>query len=152
GMSRIALKMLTGDRHKYLVLVLGVAFATVLMADQASVFWSVMRRTTSQIRDTHPDGIWVMDPTAQYVEEFKPLREQDLFRVRGVPGVAWAVPFYKGLVHAQAGGRYRQVVLLGVDYHTLVGGPREMLLGHTEDLRGPDSVIVDELGHGLLWP
>jgi putative ABC transport system permease protein len=151
-MCRIALKMLTGDRHKYLVLVLGVAFATVLMSDQASVFWSVMRRTTSQIRDTHPAGIWVMGPMALYVDEFKPLREQDLYRVRGVAGVAWAVPLYKGVVHAQAGDLYRQVVLLGVDHRTLVGAPREMLLGRAEDLRKPDAVIVDELGHSLLWP
>jgi putative ABC transport system permease protein len=151
-MNRIALKMLTGDSHKYLVLVLGVAFATVLMSDQASVFWSVMRRTTSQIRDAHPDGIWVMDPMALYVDEFKPLRDGDLFRVRGVAGVAWAVPLYKGLVHAQAGGRYRQVVLVGVDYPTLVGAPREMLLGRVEDLRGPEAIVVDELGYSLLWP
>jgi putative ABC transport system permease protein len=151
-MCRIALKMLTGDRHKYLVLVLGVAFATLLMSDQASVFWSVMRRTTSQIRDIHPGGIWVMDPMAQYVEEFKPLREQDLYRVRSVAGVAWAVPLYKGLVHVQAGGRYRQVVLVSVDHRTLVGAPREMLMGRAEHLRGPDAVIIDELGYSLLWP
>ncbi len=151
-MNRVAWKMLTGDRHKYLVLVLGVAFATVLMSDQASVFWGVMRRTTSQIRDIHPKGIWVMDPGALYIEEFKPLREEDLYRVRSVAGVAWAVPLFKGLVHVRASGKSRQVVLVGVDHRTLIGAPREMILGRAEDLRGPEAVLVDELGYSLLWP
>src|SRR5919108_351824 len=99
-MSWIALKMLTGDRAKYLGIIFGVAFASLLMAQQMSMFVGVMLRTTSQIRDVQEADLWVMDPRVQYVEEIKPLPDTDLQRVRGVPGVAWAVPLAKGLVQA----------------------------------------------------
>ena len=49
-MNWIALKMLTGDRAKYLGIIFGVTFASLLMAQQASIFCGLMRHTTSQIR------------------------------------------------------------------------------------------------------
>src|SRR5262245_49082068 len=100
-MSWIAWKMLTGDRAKYLGIVFGVAFASLLMAHQVSIFCGIMRRTTSQIHDIHEADIWVMDPKTQYVEEVQPLKDTALHQVRSVPGVAWAVPLYKGLVRAK---------------------------------------------------
>jgi putative ABC transport system permease protein len=32
-----------------------------------------------------------MGPNVRFVNDIKPLSEDDLYRVRGVPGVAWAV-------------------------------------------------------------
>jgi putative ABC transport system permease protein len=152
-MGWIALKMLTGDRAKYLGLLFGVAFATLLMAQQMSMFVGIMRRTTSQIRDVQEADLWVMDSRVRFVDEIKPLPDPDLHRVRGVPGVAWAVPFFKSLVQARLDeGHFRQVILLGVDDATLIGGPREMLLGDLSDLRRPDAVIIDLAGYHLLWP
>ncbi len=152
-MSWIALKMLTGDRGKYLGIIFGVAFASLLMAQQMAIFVGIMRRTTSQIRDVTDAGLWVMDPATRYVDEVRPLTDTDLQRVRGVPGVAWAVPFYKGLVQVRAAdGTFRQVILLGLDDATLIGGPRTLVRGTLADLRRPDAVIVDEAGYDLLWP
>jgi putative ABC transport system permease protein len=149
----MALTMLTGDRKKYLVIIFGVAFASMMMAHQMSVFWGVMRRTVNQILDVHPNGIWVMDPQVQYVDEIKPLPDTALDRVRSAQGVAWAAPFYKGTVRAQTSeGDYRQTILLGVDDKTLFGAPKEMLLGSAADLRRPESVIVDKAGYTYLWP
>jgi putative ABC transport system permease protein len=152
-MGWVALKMLMGDRAKYLGIVFGVAFATLLMAQQTSIFVGIMLRTTSQIRDVSDAGIWVMDPGVQYVEEVRPLADTALERVRGVPGVAWAVPYSRALVQARLeDGTFRQVLVLGLDDATLVGGPRRLVLGSLADLRGPDAVIVDEAGFRLLWP
>jgi putative ABC transport system permease protein len=152
-MNWVALKMLTGDRAKYVGIVFGVAFATLLMAQQLSMFVGVMRRTSSQIRDVQEANLWVMDPKVRFVDEVRPLPETDLHRVRGVPGVAWAVRYYKGLVQARVeGGDFRQVVLQGIDDATLVGGPREMVLGSLAELRRPDAIIVDLAGYHLLWP
>src|SRR5438445_85915 len=47
----VALKMLTGDRAKYLGSVAGVTFAALLIAQQASIFCGLMLRTTSQLQD-----------------------------------------------------------------------------------------------------
>ncbi len=152
-MNWVALKMLTGDRAKYLGIIFGVAFATLLMAQQLSMFVGIMLRTNSQVRDVQEPDIWVMGTHVRHADETRPLPDTDLQRVRGVPGVAWAVRFYKGLVQARIeGGDYRQVILLGVDDATLVGGPREMLLGELADLRRPGAIVMDLAGYHLLWP
>jgi len=154
-MSWIALKMLTGDTFKYLFMVFAIAFATLLMAQQASIFWGLMRNTTSQIRDVEEADIWVMDPNVRYVDDVKPLSENDMYRVRGVPGVKWAVRFYKGQARARfADGNFQQFLLLGLDDATLVGAPRpeNMIIGELGDLRIPDACVMDEAGYRYLWP
>jgi len=152
-MNWIALRMLTGDRNKYFGIIFGVAFATLLIAQQSSIFVGLMRNTTSQLRDLDGAGIWVMDPNVQFIDDIKPLSDDDLYRVRGVPGVAWAVRLYKGLGRARFDdGNFQQCILLGLDDDTLVGAPREMVLGTLADLRKPDAVIMDEAGFRYLWP
>jgi putative ABC transport system permease protein len=152
-MSWIALKMLTGDRAKYFGIVFGVTFAALLMTQQASIFWGLMSNTTSQIKDLDGADIWVMDPNVRFVDDIKPLSDDDLYRVRGVPGVAWAVRLYKGIARARfEDGNFQQMILLGLDDATMVGAPRDILLGSLADLRQPDAVIIDEAGYKYLWP
>jgi putative ABC transport system permease protein len=152
-MNWIAWRMLTGDRAKYLGIVFGVAFGSLLISHQTSIFVSLMRRTGSQIVDVPDADIWVMDERTQSVDELRSLRDNDLLAVRGTPGVEWAVKFYKGMVTArQPNGRFRQVVLLGLDDATLAGAPREMLKGTLDDLRRPDAVVVDKAGYEYLFP
>jgi putative ABC transport system permease protein len=152
-MTWIAWKMLTGDRSKYAAIVFGVTFACFLIAEQSATFCGVMRRTTSQIRDTHGADVWVMNPGVRYVDDLKAISDNAVFRVRGVPGVAWAVNLYRGQGQAQlATGNYQGVILMGVDDATLAGAPARMLLGELGDLQNPDAVIVDEAGFRQLWP
>jgi len=152
-MTWIALKMLIGNRGKYYAIVFGVAFACMLMGQQASIFIGLMRNTTSQIRDIGGADIWVMDPSVEFVDDVTPLPDNALYRVRGVPGVAWAVRLYKGLARAQfQEGNFKQFIVLGLDDQNFVGAPREMLLGTLGDLRRPDAVLLDEYGYQYLWP
>jgi putative ABC transport system permease protein len=152
-MNWIAWKMLTGDRAKYFGIVFGVAFGSLLISHQTSIFVSVMRRTASQIIGVADADIWVMNARTQSIDDVRPLNDHDLSWVRGVPGVEWAVKFYKGTVIArQPNGHYRQIVLLGLDDSTLVGAPREMLQGQLADLRRPDAVVIDKAGYEYLFP
>jgi putative ABC transport system permease protein len=152
-MSWVALKMLTGDRAKYLGIVFGMAFATLLMAQQISIFAGIMKRTGHQILDVRDADIWVMDDKVRYIDEVPALRDTDLQRVRGVEGVGWAVRMYKGQVRARLeDGNFRNVILFGLDDATLVGGPPKMLAGRLEDLAGTDAVIVDRAGYEYMWP
>jgi putative ABC transport system permease protein len=152
-MAWIAWKMLIGNRGKYLGIVLGVAFAALLIAQQSSIFCGLMNMTTSQIRDVKGVDIWVMDPNVQFVDDVKPLSENDLFRVRGVSDVEWAVRFYKGLARSRLpDGNFQQVILLGLDDNSLVGAPAEMIVGDLRDLYQPDALIVDDAGYAQLWP
>lgn len=152
-MSWIALKMLMGDRAKYAGIVFGVTFAALLMTQQASIFWGLMSSTTSQIKDIDGADIWVMGPNIRFVDDIKPLSDDDLYRVRGVPGVGWAVRLYKGIARARFDdGNFQQMILLGLDDATMVGAPRDILAGSLADLRQPDAVLIDEAGYKYLWP
>lgn len=152
-MNAVAWKMLTGDRAKFFGLVFTVAFSAMLMQHQAAIFTSLMRRTAAQIRQASDASVWVMDPRTQYWDENEPLPATALGRVRGVEGVRWAVPLFKNVAKAKTReGGFQVVFLEGHDDASLVGVPRQMLLGSPEDLRRPDAVLVDDVGYGFLWP
>jgi putative ABC transport system permease protein len=152
-MTWIALKMLTGNRAKYYAIIFGVAFASMLMTQQASIFVGLMRNTASQIRDIQGADVWVMDPSVQFIDDIKPLTENDLYRVRGVPGVAWAVRLYKGQARALLEkGNFKQFSIIGLDDQTLIGAPAEMIVGSVGDLRRSDAIILDLRGFQMLFP
>ena len=89
----IALKMLFGERGKYLGIICGIALASVLMIQQPGILISILKTVNSLIIDVSQPDIWVMDPQVQQVEDSKPMLDTQLYRVRGIKGVAWAVPF-----------------------------------------------------------
>ena len=153
-MNYIAWQMLTGDRSKYLGLIFAIAFSTFLMSHQTSIFCGLMNRTRSQILDVQDAGIWVMDPKTQYLDEVKSLTDQDLYRVRGVDAVEWAVPLFKGnaRVKVHSDGKFRTAILMGIDDNSLVGAPHDMALGSFDSLRAADSIIIDRVGYKFFFP
>jgi putative ABC transport system permease protein len=152
-MNFVALRMLTGDRAKYFGLIFAIAFCTFLLENQSSIFANIMRRTASQVLDVTDAEVWVMDPQTEYWEQTKPLKDTDLTRVRGVPGVEWAVRLFKGTPVARTpSGKFAVAFVIGLDDATLAGAPRNMFMGSWQRLREPDSVIVDRAGYILLFP
>jgi putative ABC transport system permease protein len=152
-MNWIALKMLTGNRAKYYAIIFGVSFAVMLMSQQLAIFTGLMRNTASQIRDIQGADIWIMDPSVQFIDDITPLSDNTVLRVRGVPGVAWAVKLYNGKARGQfPEGNFKQFIVLGIDDQTLVGAPVKMRFGSLADLRRPDGVILDESGYRYLFP
>src|SRR5205085_1648899 len=107
----------------------------------------LMSRTYNAISDLSLPDIWVMDDKVQFIDDVKPLQDTQLYRVRGIAGVEWAVPLYKGLLKARlANGTFQTCNVMGLDDATLIGGPPEMIEGRLSDLRRSESVIVDEVG------
>jgi putative ABC transport system permease protein len=155
AMNWVAVRMLTGDRAKYLGLIFAIAFSTFLIAQQSSLFVVVINRTRSFIVDVTDANIWVMAPATRYIDEVYALKDDDVERVRSVPGVSWAVPFYKGSARVLApDGNFREATLLGVDDASLAGAPepRRMVLGSIENLREPDAVVIDLAGYNFFFP
>jgi putative ABC transport system permease protein len=143
-MNHIAIKMLMGDRGKYLGIVMGLTFASLIMTQQPAIFLGLMSRSYSFITDVGLPEIWVMDEKVQFVDDIKPLQDTELYRVRGISGVQWAMPMYKGLLKARlADGTFQTCIVVGLDDATLIGGPPVMLEGRIDDLRRSDGVIVD---------
>jgi len=152
-MYLIAIQMLLGDNTKYLALVLGVAFSTILMSNQATIFSGIMERTANQIFDVREPDLWVMDRRVRYIEETEQLTATQLLRVRGVEGVRWATPLFKSLAMARSdAGVLQQVHLIGVDDGSLTGLCPRMVVGSKEDLRRPDAIIIDRAGFRFMWP
>jgi putative ABC transport system permease protein len=152
-MIRVALRMLLGDRTKCLALVLGVAFSTLLVCQQVSIFLGLLGRASSVVNDVREADIWVMDPSVKTIDVSFPLRDTELPRVRGVEGVKWAVPFFKANVQVRTrGGTLENGLLNGIDDATLVGVPDEFILGSVEDLALPDAIAVNPAGFRLLFP
>lgn len=145
GMYLIALKMLFGDRGKYVAMIVGVTFAALIMTQQPAILVGLLSRTYSFVGDVSEPDIWVMDKGVQFVEENKPLRDVELGRVRGVDGVAWATPMFKSIVLAKLpDGNTKTIDLTGLDDATLVGAPSRILEGSLTDLRLANAVMVSD--------
>jgi putative ABC transport system permease protein len=142
-----ALKMLIGDKLKYLGLICALSFASFIISQQGAIFVGIMKRTFSILADTSQPDIWVMNPTVQYIDDLKGMKETMLYRVRSLSGIEWAVPFYKGLIQARlTNGNFQTCILIGIDDSTLIGGPARMLEGSLQELYFPDGIIVNRVG------
>ena len=143
-MNYIAIKMLMGDKGKYIGIVMGLTFASLIMTQQPAIFMGLMARSYSFITDVGLPDIWVMDEKVQFIDDIKSLQDTELYRVRGVSGVEWAMPMYKGMQKARmSDGTFQNCTVIGLDDTTLIGAPAILVEGKLDDLRRSDSVIVD---------
>lgn len=153
GLYRTALRMLLGDKVKCLGLVFGVGLSTLLICQQVSIFVGLLNRASSAVDDVTEADVWVMDPAVTTVDVPFPLRNTALQRVRGVEGVAWAVPFFKAQAQVRTrSGTLENALLFGVDDATLVGVPDTFVLGQVEELLGPEAIAINPAGFRLLFP
>ncbi len=146
-MIRIALQMLLGDRTKFVGILVGITFVSLLITQQAAIFDGLIARSHGAIDDVGVADLWIMDPKVQQIDDYKPMTDTTLTRVRSIAGIDWAMPYYRGQVKARCeDGTQQACVVIGLDDTTLVGGPPVMVQGRLEDLRRADGVIVEERG------
>jgi putative ABC transport system permease protein len=144
-MLQLAWKMLVGDRAKYLGILFSLAFTTLLVAQQGAAILGILGTTTSFVDNIGGVDLWVVDPLVQYVDDVRPLTDTQVDRVRSIPGVAWAVPLYKGSIRARLpDGSSQNCLLIGLDDASLIGAPAAMVTGRLADLRNPDAVLIDQ--------
>jgi putative ABC transport system permease protein len=144
-MLGLALKMLFGDTAKYLMLVAGLFVATFLMAQQTAVFCGLMLWTTSTLKNV-PAPIWVVESKVAQINETNPMRDTDVALVRSVDSVAWAMPIFAGIQRVRMpDGSFKVINLIGVDATSLAGAPPKLIAGNIDDLRLPNTVIIDDL-------
>lgn len=139
-----ALKMITGDKLKFIGIVLGLTCATFIITQQSAIFVGLMQRTFGFITDTPQPDIWVVDASTEQIDDIKPLKSTQLFNVRGISGVEWAVPLFKGELKLRTQeGVYQNCTLIGIDDSSLIGAPAQIVEGSILSMREPDGVIVD---------
>ena len=89
--------MLTGDAQKFYGLVFGIAFSTLLITQQLTIFVNLLERGASGVYNVSSADVWVMDPVSRTADVSYALPSTALDKVRGVPGVEWAVPHIRAL-------------------------------------------------------
>jgi putative ABC transport system permease protein len=152
-MNWIAIRMLTGDRQKFLGLLFGIAFSTLLITQQLTIFVNLVTRGATAVYNVSTVDIWVMDPVSRTPDVALPMPTTALDKVRSVPGVAWAVPMLRsGATIRTPEGDLEGVSVVGVDDTTLIGFPEKIISGSREDLFTPDAVFIDDVGASKLFP
>jgi putative ABC transport system permease protein len=146
-MIRVALKMLLGDRAKYVGLLFGITFTSFLVTFAASYFCGFMTRGFALIAENPTADVWVMDPAVDSVEQTANMPESVLDRVRSVEGVLSALPLALGTADVRfPNGSFQPFQIIGVDDATLSGVPVLMGGASAIVLRSPDAAIVDAGG------
>jgi putative ABC transport system permease protein len=146
-MLRVALKMLLGDRAKYVGLLFGIAFTSFLVTFAASYFCGFMTRGFALIAENPTADVWVMDPAVASAEQTTNMPDSALDRVRSVDGVLSAVPLALGTADARfPNGRFQPFQIIAVDDATLSSVPGLMDGASPAVLRSPDAAIVDPGG------
>ena len=143
----IAIRMLTGDAQKFYGLLFGIAFSTLLITQQLTIFVNLIERGASGVFNAPEAEIWVMDPVSRTTDVKYEMPSTALDEVRSVRGVEWAVPHLRAAALVRIStGDLEGVAIIGVDDATLIGLPRNMLEGEKNVLSRPDSVIIDDVG------
>jgi len=151
-MLYIALRMLFGDRAKSILLLCALGFATLLMAQQAAIFFGLLRWTTAMMRNSKAT-IWVVDQNTQQLNELKNIRDIEIGRVRSVEGVSWALPMSFTIIQAKMpDGFFRNIQLIGLDSATLAGHPTQIKKGSIFELLNEKSVMIDQVAIEMLSP
>ena len=146
-MLRVAMKMLLGDRAKYVGLLFGITFTSFLVTFAGSYFCGFMTRGFALIAENPGADVWVMDPAVESTELTINIPDSALARVRSVDGVSSAVPLALAAADARfPNGKFQSLQLIGVDDATLVGLPPLQNDVSSAVLRTPDAVVVDPGG------
>jgi putative ABC transport system permease protein len=146
-MLRVAMKMLLGDRAKYVGLLCGITFTSFLVTFAASYFCGFMTRGFALVAENPGADVWVMDPAVESTEQTTNIPDSSVSRVRSVEGVLSAVPLALATADARfPNGRFQSFQIIGVDGATLFGLPPLQDGVSPTVLRTPDAVVVDPGG------
>lgn len=149
----VAIRMLTGDKAKFYGLLFGIAFSTLLITQQLTIFVNLLNLGAAGVYNNGNGEVFVMDPVSTTTDVTYPMAITTLDQVRSVDEVEWAVPQLRtaAAVRTRQGG-LEQVIIVGVDDATLTGMPKNIITGSKDMLRLPDTVIVDDVGSTRLFP
>ncbi len=143
-MWSIALKTLIADRGKLLTAVVGVVFSVVLVNVQGGLFVGLIRKA-SLLVDQGDADIWVGHKKMNNVDFPHDIPRSWGQRIRAVEGVERAEPYLVGhSVMTLPDGGFEQVLVVGCDPASLLGGVNREACDQVDRLRQADGILVDE--------
>jgi putative ABC transport system permease protein len=139
----IALKTLVSDRGKLLTALVGVVFSIVLVNIQGGLFVGLIRKAGLLVDHGDAD-IWVGHKLMHNVDFPSDVPRHLCDRIRTVPGVRNAEPYLLGFADMTLpSGGYEQVLVVGVDPKSMVGGAWNLVEGSADAILQSDGVILD---------
>ncbi|MDE3153803.1 MAG: ABC transporter permease [Acidobacteriota bacterium] len=146
-MLRVAVRMLLGDRAKYVGLLFGISFTSFLVTYAGSYLAGFMTRGFALVAENPSIDVWVMDPAIESTQLTTDIPDSALSRVRSVKGVRYAMPLALTTVNARfPNGRFQSFQLIAVDEASLCGLPPLRDGVSPAVMRTPDAVVVDPGG------
>ncbi|MFN2504537.1 MAG: ABC transporter permease [Acidimicrobiales bacterium] len=144
-MTNIAWKNLSGERTRFAMSVVGVAFSVVLIITLRALYWGVIDEATRYVRTTGAD-LWVAQAGSpgdflQARSVLPAAAEADIKRVTGVAG---ASPLLSRPVGFRLGGRDTDLFLLGVAPVGQPGWPEAVASGDSRP-PGRGEVVIDRV-------
>lgn len=153
-MLSIALKMLLGEKAKFLGLVFGIFLSSFLISQQTAIFLGLVTRSYRLITDIPTVDIWVMDRHTEHMDKIREMPDKQLDVVRSIPGVEWAAPLgFTFLPIMLPNGLFTHAQIVAIDEKSLMGLPQNIVEGYGEDIRRQGGVILDEhaVNHELAY-
>ncbi len=144
-MASLARRNLFHDKVRLAVTLTGIVFAVVLITVQLGLFIG-FASTTSNIIDRSGADIWVAARGLRNFDQAAPFSERKLYQVRATEGVERAEKYIVQFSRLKrTDGGEEGVGVIGFNPDTGFGGPWYLTAGKVSDLKGADTIIVDEI-------
>lgn len=144
-MRALAWKNLIHDRVRLVVTLTGIVFALVLIVVQFGLFLGFLETSANIVEHSGAD-LWIAAPAIPHVNGGAAIPERRRYAALSVPGVAsvvrHAVLFSNWKLPS---GAQESVQVVGFDVESGIGGPWDVVAGSVQDLRGEDTVMIDDL-------
>jgi putative ABC transport system permease protein len=143
-MLKLAWRNLFHDKARFAVTSVGIVFALVLVLVQMGLFLSFLEMSANIVERNGAD-LWIGAPNIPYVHAGSALPESIRWQALSLPGVQavhrYAIFFVNWKLPS---GAQEGIQILGFEPGG-PGAPWNVTLGSPEDLRLPDTVMLDEL-------
>jgi len=144
-MTTLAWKNLFHDKVRLAVTLTGIVFALILIIVQFGLFLGFLETSANVVKHSGAD-LWITAPGIPHVNGGAPIPEKRRYQALAVSGVTRVDRYALNFVNWKLpGGSQEAVQIAGFDLDGKMGGPWNVVQGSVDDLRGEDTVIVDEL-------
>lgn len=144
-MASLAISNLLYDKVRLSVTLVGIVFALVLIIIQFGLFLGFLDTSANVVEHSGAD-LWISAPGIPHVNGAAPIPEKRRYKALSVPGVERADKFILMFTTWKLPtGAQENVQITGFDLNGGLGGPWNLVAGTIDDLRGEDTVIVEEI-------
>ena len=142
-MARVGLAMMFHDKPKMIGTLTGVVFAVVLANQQLGTFLGLVDHNTMFVANSGAD-LWIAPASIETFPGGGFVPDSALHQARATEGVEWAEPLIVGTASLQLpSGGAEPVTLVGTRAPSFRGGPWNVVVGSSDALSHPDTVIFE---------